>query len=393
MSLTKCFFWCSAACVLYAYLLYPMLLVAAKVVLRRPRVSRASSPKSVSIVLAVHNGAEAVGRRVFELSTAIETSGLRGELFVISDGSTDGTAALARASGGAKVTVIEVPSNIGKAAAMSVGCDNSSAEIIVFADVRQTWAVDALQNLLAGFENPEVGAVSGDLTLQSATGVVGGVGLYWRYEKWLRKLESDVCSVVGVTGAISAVRRELFPGIPRGTVLDDVYWPLCVAMQGFRVIHNENARAFDRLPDRVGDEFRRKVRTLSGNFQLLVRLPSVLLPWRNPIWLQFVSHKLLRLICPWALLVMFCTSAGLNSTLYRCAFMMQASIYAIGLIGLLPGLSSKSRVVSAVGSFLVLNAAAWLAFWVWCSGNTERSWKKLNYIREPPNRACADGTN
>ena len=86
------------------------------------------------------------------------------------------------------------------------------------------------------------------------------------------------------------MRRELFRPIPRGTILDDVYWPLQVAMQGYRVVHDERAAAFDRLPERTADEFRRKVRTLAGNFQLVARLPAVLLPWRNPVWLQFLSR-------------------------------------------------------------------------------------------------------
>src|SRR5207248_2251639 len=133
------------------------------------------------------------------------------------------------------------------------------------------------------FADPEVGAVSGDLTLTSA-GVLGGVGLYWRFEKWLRKKESRLWAQVGVSGSISAVRRKLFRPIPRGTILDDVYWPMQVVLQGYRVVHDSEACAFDRLPPRPGDEFRRKVRTLAGNIQLLTLLPALLLPWRNPVW-------------------------------------------------------------------------------------------------------------
>src|SRR4029079_13531611 len=133
---------------------------------------------------------------------------------------------------------------------------------------------------------------TGELILESNTGVSAGVGLYWRYERWLRKNEGRLNSTVGVTGAIAAVRRELFTPIPPGTILDDVYWPLCVAMKRHRVIHDPRALAYDRLPDRARDEFKRKVRTLTGNFQLFTRLPGALLPWKNPIWLQLISHKL-----------------------------------------------------------------------------------------------------
>ena len=137
-----------------------------------------------------------------------------------------------------------------------------------------------------------------------------------RYERWLRHNEGQIGSVVGVTGAISAVRRELFRPIPHGTILDDVYWPLQVAMIGYRVVRDPRARAYDSLPERAGDEFRRKVRTLAGNLQLLARLPGALLPWRNPIWLQFISHKVLRLLVPWALATM---APVLGSTSFTAA--------------------------------------------------------------------------
>ncbi len=115
------------------------------------------------------------------------------------------------------------------------------------------------------------------------------------------------------------MRRELFRPIPNGTILDDVYWPLAVAMGGHRVIHDERARAFDRLPVRVRDEFRRKVRTLCGNFQLLARLPSALLPWRNPNWWQFVSHRIMRLLVPWALIGLAVSVVVLEGPVYRLA--------------------------------------------------------------------------
>jgi cellulose synthase/poly-beta-1,6-N-acetylglucosamine synthase-like glycosyltransferase len=207
---------------------------------------------------------------------------------------------------------------------------------------------------------------------------MAGVGIYWRFEKWLRRTESCLHSSVGLTGAICSVRRDLFRPIPTGTILDDVYWPLRVVMQGYRVVHDDRAMAYDCLPARTRDEFRRKVRTLSGNFQLVVRLPSLLLPWRDPIWWQFVSHKLARLLVPWALLGALTLAASLGGTLYLSLFFIQVACYLIGLAGVI-GLGKRSRAVSAASSFLVLNAAAWMAFWVWITGRSARSWGKVAY--------------
>jgi len=274
--------------------------------------------------------------------------------------------------------VIELPTNMGKAAALSAGCAEASNDVLVFADARQTWAPEALGHLLENFDDPSVGGAGGDLVVEEAPGVMAGVGLYWRYEKWLRRTESRLHSSVGLTGAICSVRRELFRPIPPGTILDDVYWPLRVVMQGHRVVHDDRARAYDRLPDRARDEFRRKVRTLSGNFQLIARLPSVLLPWRNPIWWQFASHKPARLLVPWALLGALGLAAALGGPLYRSLFLVQVACYLVGLAGAI-GLGTRSRVVSAASSFLVLNAAAWMAFWVWLTGRSARSWGKVAY--------------
>ncbi len=335
-------------------------------------------PRTVSIVMACRNEEKSIGRRLSELAGMVAGSELTGEIIVICDGCTDGTANIARQLAADNVRVIELPSNVGKAAAISQGCAVARHEIIAFADVRQRWAPDALPMMLRRFADPAVGAVSGDLVIETAPGVPAGVGMYWRYEKWLRQLESECRSGVGVTGAISAVRRELFGAIPAGTILDDVYWPLRVAMQGYRVVHEASAIAYDRLPERQRDEFRRKVRTLSGNFQLVARLPGALLPWRNPVWFEFISHKLMRLLVPWALVGVLILGAVLGGRFYRGAFVAQAGFYILAMLGLWKR-AARLPLASAAGSFLLLNAAAWVAFWVWALGRTEKSWVKVAY--------------
>jgi cellulose synthase/poly-beta-1,6-N-acetylglucosamine synthase-like glycosyltransferase len=285
-----------------------------------------------------------------------------------------------------------LPFNSGKAAALSTGCQAARHEILVFADARQVWAADALPQLLRPFSDPRIGAVSGDLAIESSPGVLAGVGLYWRYEKWLRRSESRFHSTVGVTGAICAVRRNLFRTIPVGTLLDDVYWPLQVNLQGFRVVHESRARAFDRFPENVASEFHRKVRTLTGNFQLLTLLPTVLLPWRNPVWLQFLSHKFFRLLVPWALLILVSLNLALTGPLYQATFWLQVLFYTTAVIGLNQAIAKRFRTLSAASSFVVLNAAAWAAFWNWLSGRATRSWSKVTYQVEAAQHAAPEGS-
>jgi cellulose synthase/poly-beta-1,6-N-acetylglucosamine synthase-like glycosyltransferase len=383
MSLLEILFWSLVALVAYAYVGYPLLLGLLARVRPRPVNRGTNGPRSCSIVLCVRNEEANIDRRLAELTDLLESTGVRGEIIVVSDGSTDATATLARQHCKGSVRVLELPDNVGKAAALSSGCAMAMNEILVFADARQRWATDALAMLLENFADPEVGAATGGLVIESAPGTLAGVGLYWRFEKWLRHQESRVWSMVGATGAISAVRRELFRPIPPGTVLDDVYWPLQVVLQGKRVVLDPRAVAHDRLPDRVRDEFRRKVRTLSGNFQLLARLPQVLLPWRCPIWFSVLSHKALRLVVPWALMVILVLSAAMPSTLYQILFWGQIAGYATGVAGALWPALARCSPVSGASSFVVLNAAAALAFWVWLFGRTTQSWSPVHYKRLP----------
>lgn len=371
-------FWGCAALVAYTYVAYPLLLACA-VKVRGRNARRAPFTGSVSFVLAAQNEAGRVAGRRDELSSYLRGAGVSGEVIIVSDGSTDGTADAARAGVGEGVRVIELAENVGKAAAISQAVASAAGDVIVFADARQRWAPDALGLLLENFADPGVGGATGDLCLESAPGVTAGVGLYWRYEKVIRKLESRLHSTVGATGAISAVRRELFIKIPGRTILDDVYWPMRVVMQGFRVVHDGRARAFDRLPEKPRDEFRRKVRTLSGNFQLVRRLPTLLTPWRNPLWIQFLSHKLLRLAVPWLLIALLAASAALSGTFYGVALAIQILAYVTAFAGLSRRIAARSRLASAAASFVVLNGAAWVAFWVWASGRAGMSWRKVIY--------------
>lgn len=372
-------FWACFALVVYAYALYPLALALLVRLRGRPLRRGGAPPRSVSVVIAARNEEATIGRRVREFFELAATAGVVAEVIIVSDGSDDGTAAEARREIGTRGRVVELSGGRGKAAALNAGVAEARHEILVFGDARQYWAPGAVARLLENFADPQVGAASGDLVVEARPGVMAGVGLYWRYEKWIRRQEGRLHSTVGLTGAICAVRRELFRPIPAGTLLDDVYWPLRVVMQGYRVVHDEKARAFDRLPDRPRDEFRRKVRTLSGNLQLAARLPAALVPGRNPVWFQFVSHKLLRLAVPWAVLAMLVTSAVLPGPVYRAALAAQAAGFLIGLAGLWPPVGSRSRLASAGASFLVLNAAAWLAFWVWLTGRAGRSWGKVHY--------------
>ena len=377
MNFLEICYWVSLAAIVYTYAVYPWLLTVVTWLKARP-VRRGRFAGEVSIVVAAFNEEATMQSRLDDLEAQLDAAGVDGEIIVVSDGSTDSTASIARSSGG-RVRVVELPANMGKAIALNEGVAAARHDVVVFADARQRWAPDALALLLENFADPSVGAVSGDLVVESAPGVMAAVGRYWRFEKELRTLEGRLHSTVGVTGAISAVRKSLFRPIPPGTLLDDVYWPLQVVRQGYRVVHDERARAFDRLPERSRDEFRRKVRTLTGNYQLIALQPGAMFPWSNPVCWQYWSHKLVRLMVPWAMLGFLISSALLPGQPYQSAFWFQIGCYAAALAGLIPFVGKRVSIAAAAGSFLVLNMAAWLAFWNWLFGRAGRTWTTVEY--------------
>ena len=333
-------FWTSAAIVAYVYAGYPLLLALwarlARRHPRRPSIEAMTAWPAVSIVLAARNEAPRLPARLRNLLT-IPYPGRR-EVIVVSDGSTDGTRAAVAAFGEA-VRLVEVPAG-GKPLALNAGVAAAGGDVIVFADARQAFADDALLHLAANFADPEVGGATGELVLdaerhQSDSTVGDGVSLYWRYEKWLRRNESAVWSTLGATGAIYALRRELWRPLPAGTLLDDVLAPMRAVLDGWRIVFDEQARAFDRASPDAEAESRRKVRTLAGNYQILAQEPRLLVPVVNPVWVQYLSHKVGRLLVPWALLGALFASASLmfEGWLYACAFGVQALFYLLAAWG------------------------------------------------------------
>ena len=234
-------------------------------------------------------------------------------------------------------------------------------------DIRPEIASGAIQQLVNNFVDPKVGCVAGELFLRHAghdatSGAVGG--LYWRYEQWIRKCEAVFDSPVGVYGGFYAIRRELFVPQPAGLILDDMFQPLSIIRQGYRSVLDPRACVFDTWPEKVKGEFHRKVRTLAGNFQLFHVAPWTL-TLQNRVLFQLVSHKVVRLVVPYLLVLLLASSLVLSpSSKYYAAF---AALQILGWIVALAGLRYKipvlHRVAAPASALLVLNAAAVAGFY------------------------------
>ena len=202
------------------------------------------------------------------------------------------------------------------------------------------------------------------------------MGTYWTYEKWIRKAESRNGSVVGATGAIYAIRKGLYQKLPEETLLDDVLTPLSIVMQGYRVVYEGRAEAYDRVSANVQQEWRRKVRTLVGNWQLLRLKPALLSPAANPVLFRFLSHKIMRLLVPFLLMLAFEANLFLPRFPYPLFLAAQITCYAAAAAAaVFPGLR-HIRLFNLLYFFCVLNAAAAVAFIKFATGRTGKLWAR-----------------
>jgi cellulose synthase/poly-beta-1,6-N-acetylglucosamine synthase-like glycosyltransferase len=396
----KYIFWIAAVLVGYSYLGYPAWLWLrsrwSPRPVRRGFVERSAAP-TVSAVMVVRDEEAGIARKLENLLT-LDYPQAKLDVVVVSDGSSDRTPAIladyARDSGlrtgpppedrtdaRTRVRTLVKPVSQGKAAGLNDAIKLATGEVLLFTDARQQIESGALRLLIENFADSDVGAASGELMLgDPASGETGkGMGLYWRIEKKIRELESASGSVVGATGAIYCARRRLLDAspLPEGTILDDVLLPMQIVRKGSRVIFDSRARAWDSPDLGEGREFSRKVRTLSGNYQLL-QLAPWLLSHENPIRFEFVSHKLSRLAVPFALLALLIASMLLPQPLYRTALGAQLAFYALSLAALAGvKIGPLSRIADPARTFVVLNSAAMVAFINFVTG------RKAVWVRDP----------
>jgi cellulose synthase/poly-beta-1,6-N-acetylglucosamine synthase-like glycosyltransferase len=372
-------FWGCAAVVLYAYAGYPVLIFLAARLWPAAAVRKKEITPAVTLVIVVRNE-EACLEAKLRNALALDYPPERLEILVASDGSTDATEAIAARYAERGVRLLALPASRGKAAALNEAVPRAAGDILVLTDARQALAPDAVRQLTAYFADATVGAVSGELHLLPSSGAASdGLGLYWKYEKLIRKAESRFDSTVGVTGAVYALRKELFTPLDPRTILDDVAIPMKAVLAGRRVLFAPEALAWDRVDAGAANEYRRKVRTLAGNYQLVVLYPILLHPLRNRLFWQLLSHKLARLAVPWCLVTLFLASAALStagSGLYRAALAAQSLFYLLALAGWLQAtLHRPLRLTSIPYAFALLNVAAVRGLIGFLRGTENAAWR------------------
>jgi cellulose synthase/poly-beta-1,6-N-acetylglucosamine synthase-like glycosyltransferase len=348
----------------YTYVGYPLLMAGwAFLFPYRPRKTAEFEP-TIGVCMAVFNGAPWLEAKIRSLQS-LEYPPDKIEILVCSDGSTDDTARIVErlAASDPRIVLVENSARLGKPASLNRLGRAARADVLLMTDVRQTLAPNALRALLQPLADPSVGCVSGRLVLSGKS----GAGAYWHYEKFIRTCEGTIGRMVGVSGSIYALWRRDLPHLPEDLILDDMFVPLRIALSKRYVVFCDEAEGYD---DALDDqkEFARKARTLAGNYQLLAKMPSLLVPWTR-VWFHIMSHKILRLVCPFALIALFAASfcialAPLPNVstsellFWRTLAFAQIVFYALALLG-----GRAGRIAGLTRTFVVLNAAAVVGLW------------------------------
>lgn len=375
-------FWTSLAVLAYVYAGYPLLVwIRSKTCRTKPGLKDTGDlPFSLSIVIVAHGESRTLPAKIRSLLNSAGADRIR-EILIGSDGSTDNTVQVVTALNEPKVRVFDFRERRGKPSVLNDLVPMCQSELVLLADARQLFDPNCIDRLIAHFADPTVGVVSGELVLRSdinQSTAAAGIGFYWRYEKFIRRSESQGRGVPGATGACYMLRKELFQPIPPATILDDVVIPMQAVARGYRCLFEPTALVFDEPSKSTRHESIRKRRTIAGIAQLVGLFPQWILPWRNPLWFEYVSHKLLRLTSPVFMVLTLATNCCLlDQPGYRVLLVLQTGFYAAAMIGWCYQLAGRgSRLFGPPLMFVTLNLTTIAALWDALSGRYRVTWQK-----------------
>lgn len=368
-------FWISLGSIIYVYVGYPLILLVLRV-FRRRGVSKRPIHPPITFVITAYNEERRIAAK---LQNALQQSYPPAQLqiLVASDCSNDGTDEIVRRLGDRGISLIRASERRGKEAAQKLAVQVAKGDILVFSDVATVLEPDALANIVENFADPTVGCVSSEDRFLERDGTVSGEGAYIRYEMFLRRLETEVNTVVGLSGSFFAARREVCAEWA-DNLQSDFNTLLNSIKLGMRGISDPASIGYYQNIRDERKEFDRKVRTV------LRGLSVFMTSWRmvNPIryglfsW-QLLSHKLCRWLVPFALIVVLFSNAllAIESTFYCLTFLAQIMFYSIALSSLMMKMSSNSSYFKIPAFFVLVNWSILTAWYRYFRGDRVVAWE------------------
>ncbi len=377
-------FWLLLALVFYTYLGYGILLF---ILIKIKRLFRKKKPLNqdyfppVTLVVPAYNEEDFIHEKA-KNSLELDYPKDKLRILFITDGSSDRTAEILEGIDGVEVSHKDL--RAGKAAAENRAMTLVESPIVVFCDANTYLNRDCIKNLVLHYQDPKVGAVSGEkrvMSKSSDTASAAGEGLYWKYESTLKKWDSELYTIVGAAGELISFRSELVQDLETDTILDDFVQTMRICQQGYRVVYEPEAYAAETASDNVKEELKRKVRIAAGGWQAMARLKAILIPFPNPLLtFQYISHRVLRwsisaLALPVILVLNFFLMQ--QSQFYTVVFYLQILFYAMALLGwFLENRSIKLKLLFVPYYFLMMNYAVFAGFFRWLKGSQKATWER-----------------
>lgn len=335
IALAEWVFWLSLAAAVYVVAGYGLCLVVLSRLLPRRPAPPPVGPLDMDFLIAAHDEAPHIVAKIGNCLDQDNPAGHRLRVLVVSDGSTDGTADLARSVDDDRVTVMETPGRVGKLAAVNIGLERLTGDVVVFSDANGLLAPGSLAALAEPFGDPQVGGVCGRIGINPATaGSIGRAeGLFWRYDQALKAAEARLGGVVSAQGSIYAVRRHLCAPVPPG-VSDDFIMSVRAVAQGYRLAFAPGAQAHEEVTERAADEMARRIRSTEMGWRGLMSVKGLMNPFRTGLYgWQLFSHKFLRRMMPLFLLLMLIGSLVLSGQgwFYAAFAVLQVAGYGAAL--------------------------------------------------------------
>jgi len=366
-------FWLSVCVVFYAYAGYPVVLLFLRLFIHRP-VHKDRIEPDVTLVVPAYNESRVIEAKIRN-AASLDYPVNKLEVLIASDGSSDDTVETAqRLSNGARIRLLAFSENRGKISVLNDAVRAARGEIIVFSDASAMLDSDSIRQLVANFADPEVGAVSGIYRVRRAPETRLGLQeeIYWKYEVFLKILESNLASILGGHGQILAVRKDLYPYPAPGTINDDYVIPVRILVGGRRVVYEPMAVAFEDASEMVG--FQRRVRIMAGNMQQLKEIKSLFWPLQGLPLFFFLSHKVFRSVVPFFLMSLAVSNSFLlHGRFYQLTACFQLIFYGLALVG--SQWQLKPRALRLPYYFCFVNAAY---LWSVCQslpGRHKMRWK------------------
>ncbi|MCL2770383.1 MAG: glycosyltransferase [Solirubrobacterales bacterium] len=345
--------------------------------------ARAAQTPSVTAIIAAYNEQEVIAPRVANLRN-LDYDPARLQVIVASDGSTDATVDRARQAGADLVLALE---RGGKIRAQDAAVAAADGELLVFSDANAVWEPDALRRLVQAFQSDQrIGYVCGDVTFTAADAdgdepgpTANQEGLYWRYEMWLRRMESGLSSVTAGNGAIYATRRESYLNVDP-LAGHDLSFPFNMVKRGWRAVYVPDARAREKLAPTIEGEFARKRRMARRTWPTIFSGGLLSPRGYSPLYaLMIFSHRILRYLVPFLHVIALAASIALiaHGWVYILATALQVALLAgAALAPLVP-----ARPLLVARYYVVTNWALAAGLWDWLRGERSPVWETVEGTR------------